>query len=507
VFAAVMVGIALSLAVLASPASAATGKVHLSDAVVSPRTGTPATTFTFLVRYSHDDGMAAEWVKVTIGTKTHGTKLQSGGDWKNGRTFSWSGSISVGTFAVTFFARSKDHKDEASLAVGTISVSKNGAPTPAPTPRPTPTSTATPASTARPAPTSTPTPRPTPTATPHPTPTPKPRPTPTPSVPPSAAATIPSFEVSLWRRWAREPSATAQAIVVVPGRKTSDPPAATGAGPAIDTGAGTDDAESAEHASPVAAIARSHHAGRSWSPLDGLLAATSLTVPTFVELGVASTLVTTTGVATFAMAFGLFGRRRRDGEPPAPDEVLAAAAATGVGTAAMDAALVLVAQESSTTQAGLTAQQEALLPRWRRPSLLEARKGGPIPDSTPVPRLTFGKALVGRLRGHERRLIRYRVVRLLDEPDELSANDIGFLDQDDEVQLLEKRGAYWLVLRRDGRQGWLHNVTLGDVVDDGPEDDGPMATMPIAADSWTLGDADAGSDLLDAYLAARRRLD
>ena len=108
----------------------------------------------------------------------------------------------------------------------------------------------------------------------------------------------------------------------------------------------------------------------------------------------------------------------------------------------------------------------ALLPRWRRPSLLQARKTDPIRDTDAGPRLTFDHGLVGPLDGRERRVIRYRVVRLLDSPDELRGAEIGYLDQGDEVQLLEKYGAYWLVLCPDGRQGWLHKMTLGDVVGD-----------------------------------------
>ena len=111
-------------------------------------------------------------------------------------------------------------------------------------------------------------------------------------------------------------------------------------------------------------------------------------------------------------------------------------------------------------------RSEALLPRWRRPSLLQARKADPIRDATPAPRLTFDHGLVGPLDGHERRLIRYRVVRLLDTPDELRGAEIGYLDQGDEVQLLEKYGVYWLVLCPDGRQGWVHKMTLGEVVDE-----------------------------------------
>jgi hypothetical protein len=106
------------------------------------------------------------------------------------------------------------------------------------------------------------------------------------------------------------------------------------------------------------------------------------------------------------------------------------------------------------------------MPRWRRPSLMQARKNDPIRNAAPpAPKLSFETGLVGPLDGHERRIIRYTAVRLLDAPDELRAAEIGFVDQGDEVQLLEQTGTYWRVLTPDGRQGWLHRMTLGDVVD------------------------------------------
>ena len=50
-------------------------------------------------------------------------------------------------------------------------------------------------------------------------------------------------------------------------------------------------------------------------------------------------------------------------------------------------------------------------------------------------------------------------------------------------------------------------MTLGDVVDadEGAPPSGPTATMPIAAESWTMGEADVDSDVLEAYLESRRR--
>lgn len=232
----------------------------------------------------------------------------------------------------------------------------------------------------------------------------------------------------------------------------------------------------------------------TWGPLTSALSALGISGPAFGGLSVGPTLVTTTGAMAMAMAFGLFGKRRRDGEPPAPDEQLAASAAVGVGVGA------LVLSPETDIEAA-----EAMMPRWRRPSLLQARRADPIRDATPAARLTFDQGLVGPLDGHERRLIRYRVVRMLDSPDELRGTETGYLDRGDEVQLMEKHGAYWLVLCPDGRQGWVHNMTLGDVVDEQVQEDRPVATMPLAAETWTMGESDDDSDVLDAYLESRRR--
>jgi hypothetical protein len=196
------------------------------------------------------------------------------------------------------------------------------------------------------------------------------------------------------------------------------------------------------------------------------------------------------------MAFGFMGKRRRDGEPPLPDDVLAANAADGVAVAAATLVGTRVPEPAL--------DGEMAMPRWRRPSLLEARKADPVRDGVVVPRLSFDHGLVGPLDGRERRLIRYNVVRLLDTPDELRGAEIGFLDAGDEVQLLEKYGVYWLVLTPDGRQGWIHKMTLGEVVGEAPPASAPVATMPIDADTWTMGD-DIDGDVLAAYLENRRR--
>jgi hypothetical protein len=49
-------------------------------------------------------------------------------------------------------------------------------------------------------------------------------------------------------------------------------------------------------------------------------------------------------------------------------------------------------------------------------------------------------------------------------------------------------------------------MTLGEIVDDdAPIDDRPVATMPLAAETWTMGESDDDTDVLEAYLESRRR--
>jgi hypothetical protein len=198
-------------------------------------------------------------------------------------------------------------------------------------------------------------------------------------------------------------------------------------------------------------------------------------------------LVSTTGGVAMTMAFLFFGKRRRDGAPPAPDEVLAAAAARGTGVAANRAL-------ADGRVAPHVLEPEADLPRWRRPSLLEARKADPLRNAVEVAPLSFDSGVIGPLDGHERRLIRYTAVRLLDAPDELRSAAIGSLTQGDEVQLLERSGTYWLVLCPDGRRGWIHKMTLGDVVGEAPS--------PTAQDVWSTTSADSSLDVDDDILTA-----
>jgi hypothetical protein len=460
---------ALSLAVLAGPAVASPNKTHLSNATVSPRTGNASTVFTFSVVYTSDTGRKADLVKVVVRGSSHAMSATSA-TWRKGVTFRWSGPLPVGTHAVSFSARASDGS-QANLAAGTVTITPRSAPKPKPTPTPEPVAT--------------------PRATREPTPraTARPRPTATSSEDPGAVGGWlggPGGPNSNgprdgWPAWYPEPTLDGLAGIVILTPTATQRPAVVGA-----IGYGKDG-----RGGPVGG------GDPGGGPLATVLAMVGIHGPPF-PVGLAPTLVTVTGATAMAMAFGLFGRKRRDGDPP-DDDVLAAAAAAGMGRAA-----VVMTGELGDDDLE-TIDQESLMPRWRRPSLLQARKADPIRDNTPAPRLTFDKALTGPLDGRERRVIRYRVVRLLDAPDELRGTEIGYLDQGDEVQLIEKQGAYWLIVSPDGQQGWLHKMVLGDAVEERPASDGPTATMPIAAETWTMGETDADSGLLEAYLAARRR--
>jgi hypothetical protein len=202
----------------------------------------------------------------------------------------------------------------------------------------------------------------------------------------------------------------------------------------------------------------------------------------------------TSGGAAWA-AFAFFGKRRRGRDESEPDPLLADSAATGVDT---DAAL------------GLQLVDESQMPRWRRPSLQQVRKSDPLRAAAEASTMSFARAGVRALDSYERRHLRYRLVRLLDSPDEIRASEIGILDRGDEVMLLERHGVYWRVLCPDGRTGWVHRMTLNDPVSSPAAAGGPRpAGPPAPATGSGTAEMPAGASerdvngLLEAYLRAR----
>ena len=180
-------------------------------------------------------------------------------------------------------------------------------------------------------------------------------------------------------------------------------------------------------------------------------------------------MLTTSGTVVVWAAFMFFGKRRRDGEPTAPDPVLAAHAASGPDAVAV-AALVPAAPVELPPGVDPT---EAGLPRWRRPSLLQARKTDPLRSAVGAASLTFADGVVAPYEGLERRRIRYRLVRLLDLPDDVrstrSASSTRGMRSRSSTRTGPTAGPC-----PDGQEGWLHRMVLGDIVDDdGAADGGP----------------------------------
>ena len=491
-------------AVPVSPVAAA-DQGRLDHPSVQPAQGTTLTHFTFTVRYRDGAGIPAD-VRVGVGG-TWRPMTPTSTAWGSGVVFTLTTMLPAGTFPTTFEARNAGGVLDTAPGSEVV-VTQAVAPTPTPTPTPPPAPTPTPRPTATLGPTPTPFPTPTPTSTPvptrspsptsyapgpstaptpHPTSTTDPRATPWPSdatstptpTPASSGSPTPSRDPGSGPVTtasatpsaggagtppggsAGGPSGSAQPSSGVPSGEPepSSPPGGGAGGSALPAGPTT--------AAPPSPGSTGTGGADGYHPLAGL-AELGAWGGSKLDLSLSQAFVVSTGAATMAMAFMFFGKRRRDGEPTAPDEVLAAEAAT----APTDPADATLATPPPPVDPDL------LMPRWRRPSLLQARKSDPIRDAVPLVPLSFSDGIAAPAEGAERRLIRYHVVELLDAPDELRSRAVGSLTHGDEVQLLKRSGAYWRVLCPDGQEGWIHKMTLGETVGEAP--------APSAVETWSI---------------------
>ena len=496
---------------IAAPVLAVEGPTKLLDPIVSPRSGTPSTTIHFDVSYRNREGSAPDHVSVVIDGTAHTMTDDGGTSWKTGVVHHWSTTLPAGTHAVSFEASDTRKFDSAILDAGTVTITVPPPPTPSPTPTPTP----------APDPTPKPTPKPDPTPAPTPNPTSQPAPTPAPGsggtggtggtdgshpsdAPGSGAGgtvgtgsaggdipgpTDPSASGGQasgpggaggvggaggdtttggvagsgstgggdgWGdgsgRWTDSIGSGATGLAGIPGPGTGAD--GTGAGTITDPTGGS--STTGGRSDPGLETG-----GPGWGAFASALATLGINHPPTVTM--LPMLIGTSIAMTMAFAFAIFGKKRRDEQPPAPDEVLQANAARGYATAPNAEVLNGVVRGATIAP---PLDLEAGMPRWRRPSLIEARKADPTRSIASPHRMSFDTGVAGAVDGRERRVIRYAVVRLLDAPDELRSAEIGQLDQGDEVQLIERSGSYWLVLCPDGRQGWLHKMTLGEIVSD-----------------------------------------
>jgi hypothetical protein len=539
------------IAITVLPAAAAVSNVvTLVIPSTSPGSGDTSTTISFGVTYRNASNLAPASIRVTVAGITKAMQPTGTSEaWTRGVRFAASTRLPAGTWTPTFQAADANG---ASASVDGPKVTIEGpaptpkptptpAPTPAPTPKPTPTPAPTPAPTPKPTPTPAPTPAPTPKPTPTPAPTPSPAPTPRPTATPVAtpaptATPAPSSTPRPGPTQGSAPTPPAQSgagptAPAGPSTTSGDPgsgPGQQGAGPGLTQPSPDTQATPSPTISPDPATAvllpgmpgaaggsdgtGGSGGGRGTGPVGdsggaSLAAFGGSSSLLAVLLRVMPVVVLTTGGVTMMMAFLAFGKRRRDGEPTAPDDVLAANAARGLGYVPSEGLMPAPVPAMAVASMGAGGGQPVLapdmgidghLPRWRRPSLIEARKADPLRTAAVAPaRLTFGARSGEAGAGPERRRIRYRLVSLLDMPDEVRGVEIGSLDEGDEVVMMEKRGTYWRVQCPDGREGWLHKMTLGDVVID------------AGADSWTSGDEGPATggfeDIMRAYNEARRQ--
>jgi hypothetical protein len=445
----------LLLALAVGTATANHQQGHLSDPSVAPRQVAAGATVTVAVTFTDGTGAAPKAVAVAV-DRTVSPMTAGSGSFQTGVHYETTVAPTAGRHAIIFTATDAGG-DRETIWAGYIQV--EGGDTPEPS------------ADATVAPTRSPTPEPTARSTPAPTPvaggggtggkgksgsgddgggaTPA----------PGGGSPVPSATPAQSSGASPDPTGTAQ-TGRNPGAATTSGPSAGGQDgneePACSTDPSAGDGQTIDPSTELAAGSNGAAGAvdESQGPIVGgygqagidLLASYHASLPALLVELVPTIATATTGGLAWA-AFVIFGKRRRDGDDPEPDLRLAAAAATGVDTGAAQ---------------GLRVVDESQLPRWRRPSLQQVRRTDPLRVVAEAPTMSFAGAGAGvrPLESYERRYIRYRLVRLLNCPDEVRASEIGILDRGDEVQLLERLGVYWRVLCPDGRTGWVHRMTL-----------------------------------------------
>ena len=171
---------------------------------------------------------------------------------------------------------------------------------------------------------------------------------------------------------------------------------------------------------------------------------------------------TTTAIALGIVLAGIVGligvgRRPRAG---APVEQMAAMQATLVAAAATQRISESTAVEAMAPPlASREGDPEANMPRWRRPSLIQARHADPTRQA-PVYRLPM-RFSDERTNHSDLRIVRYAVVPVLDRPDEVLGLKLTDLEHGDEVLAVGASGAFVEVTCPSGEHGWVHRTTLG----------------------------------------------
>jgi hypothetical protein len=508
--------LALLLMILAVGTAAGASTGQLTSPAISPNPAVVGQTVSFGVTYTDSSGLAP----VSVAVRIDGTSVPmsgAGSDYAHGVRFSAAATPALGWHSIYFVAIDAGTNTISLHATSLHIVSADPSPTPTPTPTPTPKPSATPT----PKPTLTPTPPPSSGATHTPSPTSPPTtsptgssrgtgssPTATPAPAGSTGGTGPTGGTGT------HAGATGSSTGVSTPTHKPSPSAAAGVGAVGSAAPGVDGQTTGTAGAAIDPMAKIRGGDVYTGAISGYEATRGaygggfpyglpagpygLANPTLGQLlfKLAPTIAMASAGGAAWAAFAFFGKRRRD-EQEMDETLLATAAATVYEVEAAP---------------GLRVVDESLLPRWRRPSLQQVRRTDPLRAVADVSHLSFEAAGVRPLADYERRYIGYRLVRLLDSPDEFRSQEIGILDQGDEVQLLERHGVYWLVLCPDGRQGWVHRMTLAEPVVPDISAIEPEPMPQYMDDDIVMEMADPANELsaeglLEAYMKARGEID
>jgi hypothetical protein len=188
----------------------------------------------------------------------------------------------------------------------------------------------------------------------------------------------------------------------------------------------------------------------------------ALVMAAVLVLAVYAGLAATTAIALGVLASGIAGilivSRNRAAQPSAADEIAAMMAPARPAAAPAVSAEVATAVDAMAPPIAREVDPEANMPRWRRPSLLEARRSDPSRQAASY-RIPM-RFTDDQIYQFDVRRVRYAVVPLLDRPDEVLGMRLSDLASGDEVQVLGAQGTFLEVHCPNGDRGWVHRTTL-----------------------------------------------
>lgn len=220
----------------------------------------------------------------------------------------------------------------------------------------------------------------------------------------------------------------------------------------------------------------------------GIVMAAVLIAAIFAGLGITTAVALGIVLAGVVGMVGVIRRGHGGASASASDQIAAIMAEPSPGASPPVSLAQTTGVDAMAPPNAKEADPEKFVPRWRRPSLLEARRADPSLQALPFrPPARFRDGDAGAL---DVRLVRYAVVPMLDRPDEVLGLRLTDLESGDEVNVIGASGAFLEVECPNGDRGWVHRTTLGQRPAAVSEADLP----PISQDA---------DDALTALLSAR----